>query len=519
MADLNALIAQGAQFRVPPPVDPMGNMPQLMQMRAAQNQNALAQYQLSSAQREDASTNALNTAYQNAYDPATGKIDSARLLRSLASSGAGSKIPGVQKSLTDAEIAQLNRQKLQGEVNAQPGDAAYKAAQTGDLNEKILDLQLSNFNKRFSPLSVNGPDDVRAYTVAMYNDPKLGPLATRIKSLDEALQTNLTEFARDPNMWKVAHSNVSGKDIFDALKGTRQNVNLGNVSQGSAINAFGGVVPGSQASTPIGPVASTAAALEQARAATSNAVTSAGQLRVAQDRLANEGQGVTYIQDAAGGYTAVPSRLAPGVAPVSRTVLTAEGVPFIGKDASKTGVSEQQAAYNIGRLLTAANQIKNITGKDPSAIQPGATEALASSVGMSGTANLARPANRQIVQGAQRDALDALLYLATGAAYNKEQLLGQMDAYIPAYTDAPETVAAKQTRMTDLIQSAKTRAGKAWTPKMDAAMEALMSPSKTSGNTPEQNTAGVSVTLPDGRVKTFPSAEAANQFKKAAGIK
>jgi hypothetical protein len=27
-----------------------------------------------------------------------------------------------------------------------------------------------------------------------------------------------------------------------------------------------------------------------------------------------------------------------------------------------------------------------------------------------------------------------------------------------------------------------------------------------------------SVTLPDGRVKTFPNAEAANQFKKAAGL-
>ena len=252
MADLNALIAQGAQFRVPPPVDPMGNMPQLMQMRASQNQNELAQYQLSSARREDASTNALNTAYQNAYDPATGKIDSARLLQSLASSGAGSKIPGVQKSLTDAEIAQLNRQKLQGEVNAQPGDAAYKAAQTGDLNEKTLDLQLSNFNKRFSPLSVNGPDDVRAYTIAMYNDPKLGPLATQMKSFDEALQANLAEFAKDPNMWKVAHSNVSGKDIFEALKGTRRDVNLGNVSRGGTVNAFGNVVPGSQVDTPIG---------------------------------------------------------------------------------------------------------------------------------------------------------------------------------------------------------------------------------------------------------------------------
>jgi hypothetical protein len=36
---------------------------------------------------------------------------------------------------------------------------------------------------------------------------------------------------------------------------------------------------------------------------------------------------------------------------------------------------------------------------------------------------------------------------------------------------------------------------------------------------PGQGTTGVSVTLPDGRVKSFPNAEAANQFKKAAGIK
>jgi hypothetical protein len=36
---------------------------------------------------------------------------------------------------------------------------------------------------------------------------------------------------------------------------------------------------------------------------------------------------------------------------------------------------------------------------------------------------------------------------------------------------------------------------------------------------PGQGTTGVSVTLPDGRVKAFPNADAANQFKKAAGIK
>lgn len=59
MADLNALIAQGAQFRVPPPVDPMGNMPQLMQMQALQQQNQMNQMKMQEAQRGQQEMNAL----------------------------------------------------------------------------------------------------------------------------------------------------------------------------------------------------------------------------------------------------------------------------------------------------------------------------------------------------------------------------------------------------------------------------------------------------------------------------
>lgn len=195
----------------------------------------------------------------------------------------------------------------------------------------------------------------------------------------------------------------------------------------------------------------------------------------------------------------------------------APGAPVKGAPKSKDiAVSEQQASYNIGRVLTAAKQINEIGKKDPSAIQPGAGEAFAASVGMEGTANVARSPNRQIVFGAQRDALDALLYLATGAAYNKEQLAGQMAAYIPAFTDAPETVEAKKTRMTDLIASAKTRAGKAWTPAMDASMKALMGPA--SAGTPAAPAAANVVVTPDGQSHTFPNAAAAAQFKKAAGL-
>lgn len=198
----------------------------------------------------------------------------------------------------------------------------------------------------------------------------------------------------------------------------------------------------------------------------------------ARDRLAQEAQAVTYQTDGDGNIVAVPTKLAPGAVPTARAVIAPGGgmVPLKAKDSSKTAVSEQQASYNIGRVLTAAKEIGKIVEKNPSVLKPGAGEALASSVGLTGTANAARSADRQIVYGAQRDALDALLYLATGAAYNKEQLQGQMAAYIPAYTDEPEAVAAKQVRMAELIKSAKTRAGKAWTPDMESAMQSLTNP-------------------------------------------
>lgn len=215
-----------------------------------------------------------------------------------------------------------------------------------------------------------------------------------------------------------------------------------------------------------------------------------GNLGVARERLKQEGQSVTYQTDAEGDTIALPTKLAPGVVPTARSVMAPGGgvLPLKSPKDKGAAVSEQQAAYNIGRVLTAATQIGDISKKDPNAVQPGAGEAFAASIGMGGTANLARNANRQIVYGAQRDALDALLYLATGAAYNKEQLEGLATAYIPSYTDEPTTVVAKRERMTELINNAKVRAGKAWTPKMDAAMQALTNP--TAAKAPAKATSG-----------------------------
>ena len=251
-------------------------------------------------------------------------------------------------------------------------------------------------------------------------------------------------------------------------------------------SAFGGdatVVPGTGAAFQMTPaqIAQNAIAQQQLNV-------SQGNLRVAQDKFAFEkaNPGFELKESADGTIYAVNKRTLQatpvtvgGAAPAPGGVASdaaVPGTPLKGKANKDIAVSEQQASYNLGRILDAAKEINAALKKDPNALKPGMGEASAASVGLSGTANVARSAQRQIVYGAQRDALDAMLYLATGAAYNKEQLEGQMAAYVPAFTDKPDAVEAKRVRMLGLIQNAKVRAGKAWTPEMDAASQALLLP-------------------------------------------
>ena len=139
--------------------------------------------------------------------------------------------------------------------------------------------------------------------------------------------------------------------------------------------------------------------------------------------------------------------------------------------------SERTAAYNAGRALQAAQRISDAVATEPSANAPGAGEALTSYFM---DPNVVRSGARQRVSAAQRDMIDALLTLATGAAYNKEQLEGQMQSYIPRWSDDPETRADKQQALLNLIQNAKLKAGRAWTPEMDAQFQSLLTANEPS---------------------------------------
>lgn len=139
--------------------------------------------------------------------------------------------------------------------------------------------------------------------------------------------------------------------------------------------------------------------------------------------------------------------------------------------------AEQSSGYNIGRILRAAVKIKNTIARTPSALAPNAIEAAVGAIPiLSKGVNFTRSEDRQIVSAAQRDMVDALLWLSTGAASSKDQREGQIESYLPAFSDKPGAQIAKNERFNQLILDAKTRAGKAWTPELEKALNSLFGP-------------------------------------------
>jgi hypothetical protein len=96
--------------------NPLAQYGQIAQLQAAQNQNQLAQYQLESAKRQDLAQNALSEAYKSAFNPETGAVDNAMVLKSLANAGAGHMIPDVQAKLFKAQQEQAGLKKTQTET-------------------------------------------------------------------------------------------------------------------------------------------------------------------------------------------------------------------------------------------------------------------------------------------------------------------------------------------------------------------------------------------------------------------
>lgn len=161
-----ALAVKGIELQ-----DPLAQYGRVAAIQGAQQQNQLAQLQMQQVQREQESTNALNRAYAEAYNPQTGEVDVNKLRGSLSTGGFGSKLPGIEKGLLELGEAKTKQQK----------------AQTDLLDSKLK--QSRQFLETIDPSSPNAAEAYVQWHKANHADPVIGKaLEARGITVDQSMQ-------------------------------------------------------------------------------------------------------------------------------------------------------------------------------------------------------------------------------------------------------------------------------------------------------------------------------------------
>ena len=152
-------------------------------------------------------------------------------------------------------------------------------------------------------------------------------------------------------------------------------------------------------------------------------------------------------------------------------MLSEQSKPTQGSGVVGTNVSEETAAYHAQNIVDNANLIADALAKEPGAMQPGVLEAtVTNTYGLGGLKGATQSPQRQIIDQSNQQILDSVLYLATGAAYNKEQRAQQVESLIPKFFDEPEALAAQKQRVLSLLKGAKIRSSAAWSPELEASL-------------------------------------------------
>jgi len=190
----------------PPGSQSIGNafvsgMDQAAVARAQENQNALAQYQLSAAKRTDQTQDTINRAYQGAIGP-DGTLDYGAVRRALAAGGAGSAIPKLESERATAEHLAARTAASKASTNKTNYELTHERT-----NRAILDIAdlpdaataVASIDRH---LAAGDIDEPKANALKA----KLGDPTTFLAGRKEILRGMLA--AKD----RLAQDNVSTKD-------------------------------------------------------------------------------------------------------------------------------------------------------------------------------------------------------------------------------------------------------------------------------------------------------------------
>jgi hypothetical protein len=101
--------------------------------------------------------------------------------------------------------------RRQRSASATP-ETETETADPTEVRVEALDAAYAPFTRLVN--RVQSPEDVAAFTTAVYGNPILGSEAAKIKPVDQAVQDSQKEFMADPDRWRALHSNLDGKTIY-----------------------------------------------------------------------------------------------------------------------------------------------------------------------------------------------------------------------------------------------------------------------------------------------------------------
>jgi len=122
---------------------------------------------------------------------------------------------------------------------------------------------------------------------------------------------------------------------------------------------------------------------------------------------------------------------------------------------------ERKAGFLANRVQFGLQQMADVIKTNAPAASPEKLPSLVKFLTQSDfLSNSLTSPDAQRIEAAQLDILDAALTLGTGAAYTREQLEGYRKAYFPQLNDDKTTIADKQKRLENLLESAYITAGR-----------------------------------------------------------
>ena len=142
--------------------NPLDDLAKRQQIQTGMRQNELARSTQARLQREDVDRNALNAAYQAAYDPQTGNIDPAKFRDAMVTGGQGAQLPVIERNLAELEAKRLAQSKTKIEA-AQAGETLIAGALRNlgaDPSDSSIDAALADLGGS----NLFTPDRMRSLT-------------------------------------------------------------------------------------------------------------------------------------------------------------------------------------------------------------------------------------------------------------------------------------------------------------------------------------------------------------------